>query len=77
MWNFDTKINLSLNNSVIPRETSSWNYAFPRKEEAINNLITRNVTGAADATQMTETSPGKKIKGQVASAMKRHKEAEK
>ena len=34
VWNFDTTRHLSLPISVMTKETSSWNYALPRKSKA-------------------------------------------
>ena len=64
MWNFDTTIPLNFHNSVMTKETSSWNYDLPRNAEARKKLITRKVTGVAGATHMVRRSHRKiKSKG--------------
>ena len=60
VWNFDTTRPLSLHNSVMPKDTSSWNCAFPIKSEARKQLITRKVKGAAGATHMAGRITGKR-----------------
>ena len=61
VWNFDNTSPMILPSSVIPKYTSSWKSALPRKAEGRNKLTKGKVTGATGATHTERRSPGKRI----------------